>query len=213
MYFEPLPGLGIRCGQCSAGVVQISMGWALRELEPSLGSLRVCELSAQGAIASFVQDNAKSVALSEYYEGVLPGSLHGNVRCEDVQRLTYPADTFDLVTHTEVLEHVPNDRLAFRELLRVLRPGGRTIFTVPVHGGDKTLERARLENGHIQYLQEAVYHTDPLRAEGILAYRDYGRDILGRLMDAGFVNAHFYQPKRRMPYKDPLRVITAIKPS
>jgi SAM-dependent methyltransferase len=189
------------------------MGWALRELEPSLGSLAVCELSARGAIASFLQDNAKSVALSEYYEGLLPGTLHGNVRCEDVQRLTYPAESFDLVTHTEVLEHVPNDRLAFGELLRVLRPGGRTIFTVPVHGGDKTVERARRKDGQIEYLHEAVYHTDPLRAEGILAYRDYGRDILERLTDAGFVDAHFHQPKRQMPYKDPWRVITAIKPS
>jgi len=100
MFFEPYPDAGVRCGRCSAGVVQISMGWALRELEPSLGSVRVCELSAQGAIAAYVQRNAKSAALSEYFEGIAPGSLHRNVRCEDAQRLTYSAESFDLVTHT-----------------------------------------------------------------------------------------------------------------
>jgi SAM-dependent methyltransferase len=164
-FFEPLPGMGVRCGLCSAGVVQIAMGWGLRELEPSLELRSVCELSAHGAIATFVQRHAKSVALSEYFEGVEPGSMHGDIRCEDVQRLTYPAESFDLVTHTEVLEHVPHDGRAFRELLRILRPGGRTIFTVPMHGGEKTIERARLENGHIEHLHEAVYHTDPLRPE------------------------------------------------
>ncbi|MGH8173689.1 MAG: methyltransferase domain-containing protein [Rhodanobacteraceae bacterium] len=213
MFFEPAPGLGIRCGKCSAGAVQIAMGRALKELAPDLDALSVCELSADGAIATYVKKHAKSVALSEYFEGVAPGSMHGNVRCEDAQALTYPSNAFDLVTHTEVLEHVPDDRRAFGELLRILRPGGRMIFTVPMHDGDRTVERARIENGQLVHLHEPVYHSDPLRAEGILAYRDYGRDVIARVADAGFAEARFHRSKRRTPYAHPLPVITAIKPT
>jgi len=38
---------------------------------------------------------------------------------------------FDVVICCDVLEHVPNDRAAFLEIHRVLRPGGAAILTVP----------------------------------------------------------------------------------
>ncbi len=37
----------------------------------------------------------------------------------------------DVILCTEVLEHVPDARLAIREMARVLRPGGRLICTTP----------------------------------------------------------------------------------
>lgn len=38
---------------------------------------------------------------------------------------------FDVVICCDVLEHVPNDRAAFQEIRRILRPGGLAILTVP----------------------------------------------------------------------------------
>jgi SAM-dependent methyltransferase len=43
-----------------------------------------------------------------------------------------PAAQFDLVTHCEVLEHIPDDRKVLSEIHRVLKPGGRLILSVPV---------------------------------------------------------------------------------
>jgi SAM-dependent methyltransferase len=37
----------------------------------------------------------------------------------------------DAVVSANLLEHVPNDRAALREFLRVLRPGGRAVIVVP----------------------------------------------------------------------------------
>jgi len=42
-----------------------------------------------------------------------------------------PDAGFDVVIACDVLEHVPDDRAAFRELRRILRPGGLAILTVP----------------------------------------------------------------------------------
>ncbi|MCX6065733.1 MAG: class I SAM-dependent methyltransferase, partial [Chloroflexi bacterium] len=48
--------------------------------------------------------------------------------------LPYPAATFDLILSHEVLEHVADDFLAVREMLRVLKPGGRALIFVPNRG-------------------------------------------------------------------------------
>jgi SAM-dependent methyltransferase len=46
---------------------------------------------------------------------------------------------FDLVLACDVIEHVADDRRAFAELTRVLRPGGVLIFSVPLHSGHWTV--------------------------------------------------------------------------
>ena len=48
--------------------------------------------------------------------------------------LPYPANMFDLILSHEVLEHVQDDQRAVREMLRVLKPGGRVVIFVPNRG-------------------------------------------------------------------------------
>lgn len=48
--------------------------------------------------------------------------------------LPFPEDTFDTILSHEVLEHVGDDHLAAREMVRVLRPGGRAVIFVPNRG-------------------------------------------------------------------------------
>jgi SAM-dependent methyltransferase len=50
----------------------------------------------------------------------------------DVTRIGFPDAHFDLVICNHVLEHVPDDRLAMREICRVLKPAGRAILQVPI---------------------------------------------------------------------------------
>lgn len=49
----------------------------------------------------------------------------------DVTRLPFPDDSFDHVIASEILEHIDDDQAALRELVRILRPGGRLAATVP----------------------------------------------------------------------------------
>ena len=193
--------LALRCARCAASAVHLSIGWAIREACPELAHVDACELSARGPLAGFLRRRARSVALSEYLDGVAPGAPRDGIRCEDVQRLSYADACFDLCTSTEVLEHVPDDARAFAELCRVLRPGGALVFTVPIGDAAYTVERARLLDGRVQHLAPPSYHGDPLRpGPGILCYRDYGRDIVDRLRAAGFAEARLLPPDPRVPF-------------
>jgi SAM-dependent methyltransferase len=49
----------------------------------------------------------------------------------DALELPFPDDSFDKIIASEVLEHIPDDMRAMRELLRVLKPGGQLAVTVP----------------------------------------------------------------------------------
>ena len=50
------------------------------------------------------------------------------------ESLPLPSGTFDLILSHEVLEHVQDDRAAIREMVRVLKPGGRAIIFSPNRG-------------------------------------------------------------------------------
>ncbi len=49
----------------------------------------------------------------------------------DATRLPFPDGAFDRVIASEVMEHIPDDRVALDELVRVLRPGGVLAITIP----------------------------------------------------------------------------------
>jgi SAM-dependent methyltransferase len=62
------------------------------------------------------------------------------MRTMDLTRLELPDGDRDLVIAYHVLEHIPDDLAAMREIARVLRPTGRALLEVPMTG-DETDER------------------------------------------------------------------------
>ena len=57
----------------------------------------------------------------------------GKVVQGTIEQLPFPDDSFDLITSLDVIEHTDDDILALRELLRVIRPGGWLVLTVPAY--------------------------------------------------------------------------------
>jgi SAM-dependent methyltransferase len=56
------------------------------------------------------------------------------VFCGAGEYLALPSNSVDLLLSHEVLEHVQDDQLAIREMVRVLKPGGRIVLFCPNRG-------------------------------------------------------------------------------
>jgi O-antigen biosynthesis protein len=128
------------------------------------------------------------IAGSEYLGPDVPdGIVRDGIVHRDVEKLGLPSSSLDLVLSCDVLEHVNEPRAALGELFRVLRPGGRLLFTVPFASHlEKNVRRARLAGGAIEHLLEPSYHGNPIDEKGSLAYFDYGWELLDWVREAGF---------------------------
>lgn len=100
------------------------------------------------------------------------------VRNEDLTRLTFDDNSFDLIITSDVMEHLPDIEKAFAETLRVLRPGGIHVFSIPNDYPlpDRTEARARMEQGTLVHLKPERYHN---AGDGTkcLVFTDYGSDL------------------------------------
>jgi SAM-dependent methyltransferase len=182
--------ISVRCVRCHSSAIHMSLVQVIRKLYANLSGLTVYEMSSRGPLFDYLKNRIPKLIFSEYFDGVAPGEYKNGVQCQDVHRLTYPDAAFDLCTSTEVFEHVPDDRKGFGEIRRVLRPGGRFIFTVPITEAAETAERARIVDGRVHHFLTPEYHGDAIRGPGrVLCFRNYGPDILDRLRATGFSNA------------------------
>jgi SAM-dependent methyltransferase len=139
--------------------------------EEDFRALRVAEINAAGRMHAFLAPH--------------PRLTYVEFPQEDVQALSWPDASFDLVLTSETLEHVQDLHLALAETRRILRPGGRHVFTVPV---DPRLERTRSRAGEPP--QHHGRGGGPFalvtRRADMLAHWDVGRDVPELLRGAGF---------------------------
>lgn len=95
----------------------------------------------------------------------------------DITQLSFADETFDIIICNHVLEHIPDDRSAMKEIQRTLKPEGFALLQVPL---SEILEKT-YENADIRTEGERLKHfgqKDHVRI--------YGKDYRQRLNDAGF---------------------------
>src|SRR3989344_1895867 len=119
----------------------------------------------------------KNYIVSEYYPSRTFGGEIKGVLNEDLQKLSFKNETFDLIITSEVLEHVAHLSRALNEIRRVLKPSGYHVFTIPIdYSLPKTQTRAvLLKNGRIKHILPPAIHGDDI-SSGSLAFRDFGLD-------------------------------------
>ncbi len=95
----------------------------------------------------------------------------------DICNLPFEDASFDFIFCNHVLEHIPDDLQAMRELYRILRPGGMGIFQIP-----QDLNR------EITFEDPTI--TDPKKRAEIFGQYDhvriYGSDYFDKLRSVGF---------------------------
>ena len=73
-----------------------------------------------------------------------------------IKGIPYPANTFEVVYHSQVIEHIPQEHAAFfvGECFRVLKPGGILRVVCPDLEG--------ITRAYLQYLEKNVSDPDPI---------------------------------------------------
>lgn len=142
-----------------------------------LDEVHVCDLSP-GMVAA-AQRNARSLGLE--VEG----------RVADAEALPHEDDTFDLVVGHAVIHHVPDVEAALREVLRVLRPGGRFVIagepTTIGHWYARHLSRATWETA------TRVTRLPPLRRRWARSRAELDESSRAAALEA-VVDLHTFDP-------------------
>lgn len=94
----------------------------------------------------------------------------------DLQELPFADGSWDLVLHSDTLEHVPEPHRALAECRRVLAPGGALCFTVPVISDRLTRSRVDMPPSYHGLVSDPAY----------LVVTEYGADFWGDVLAAGF---------------------------
>ena len=103
----------------------------------------------------------------------------------DITKVPLPDASYDIVMAHHVLEHIPDDRAAMREMFRLLKPGGVALLSVPINP-----TRPTYENPAITGKAERRAHFS---AHDHLRY--YGVDFADRLGQIGFEVETFRMPQ------------------
>ncbi|MSU91721.1 methyltransferase domain-containing protein [Rhodobacteraceae bacterium 2CG4] len=101
-----------------------------------------------------------------------------NMHSADLTAAPFADASFDVVICSHVLEHIPDDAKAMREILRILKPGGQALLLVPLAtDGEGTEEEPGIDDPAEQ--ERRFGQWDHVRI--------YGRDdFLARMRAAGF---------------------------
>lgn len=162
---------------------------------PNYRSLKIHESSPVGrGVSAKLSKQCKGYSYSHFFKDVPPGARHPQRgdRCENLEALTFADESFDLIITQDVMEHVFHPDAAFREIARVLKPGGAHVFTVPiVQKTAASRRRAELaEDGTVRHLEEAQYHGSPVDPQGSLVTMDWGFDIVSFIHEASGLGSH-----------------------
>ena len=114
------------------------------------------------------------------------------VRHEDLTNLSFESESLDLVICLEVMEHIPDFKKAYKEIFRVLAPGGIVIFSAPFTANkeENTIRATMKSDGTINHIMEPEYHGDPVNKKGILCFQYFGWECLSFLRSLGFIEVN-----------------------
>jgi SAM-dependent methyltransferase len=152
---------------------------------PAAGNVTIYNTATDDCFSRALKDYGGYFS-SCYKDGLATGTeISPRTSCQNIEALTYADSSFDFVITEDVFEHVRHPEKGFREIFRVLRPGGYHVFTIPFHFDRPTVVRVDTSGAEDIHLLPPEYHGDPLRGT-ILAYRTFGIDLFPQLDAIGY---------------------------
>ena len=157
-----------------AGALNLALDWrgTLQDLltTDARPDVRLLEINEAGSLHSYLR--------------LFPGHRLAKYPAIDMQRLAFADETFDLIVHSDTLEHVPDPTQGLRECWRVLRTGGVLVMTIPIV--PSRLSR-RCSPSTPSYHGTSAIDSDDWRV-----VTEYGADFFLEFLAAGWDNVSLY---------------------
>lgn len=192
----------VLCQMCGSSnrqrqLASVILNWLNSNLRPRYLALQdvvedsdmaIYNTEAGKAIHNIFKNHPKYVCSEYFGPGVESGAYFHGIMHQDLMTLSLESESIDLVISSDVFEHIPDPYRGHQQIYRVLKKGGRHIFTVPFYQTECLDEiRATLgSNGEVTYHMEPIFHGDPLREEGALVFTIFGLEMFVRLAKIGF---------------------------
>jgi SAM-dependent methyltransferase len=181
--YDYMPG-SFRCPRCESYQRHRFLHYFMeKEVLPKYG---------KGVILRFSPESTFDLLIKRYPELIYYGTdictkgVSGRLSfLSDAQSLPLLDESIDLIVSIHVLEHLPSDFQAIREICRVLSPEGVAIVMVPQERREFTLE---------YYKPNAREHNH---------YRVYGRDFIERLSSCfgvSVISANEFAPRKMLEF-------------
>jgi SAM-dependent methyltransferase len=187
---------GTHCQTCGSNVRSIALARAILRSRGFAGTLtafvtnqaqrglRVLEINEAGTLNPILCH--------------MPGHRLVSFPDVDMRQLPFPPASFDLVVHSDTLEHVADPDKGLEECRRVLDIQGVLVFTVPVIINRLSRSRATLPPS---------FHGNPASPEpGMLVHTEFGADVWTFVTRAGFSSCEL------LPFRFPAGLAIVARP-
>jgi SAM-dependent methyltransferase len=166
---------GLTCTRCGCNLRSMALAHALLMhfevagvfqdfvASPAAAGLRVLEINEAGMLSQFLRR--------------LPQHTLIRYPDSDMTQLAFAERSFDVVVHSDTLEHVPDPIAGLSECRRVLSKNGICAYTVPIVVDRLTRSRRGLPPS---------YHGTPQNPGDHLVHTEYGADAWKDALLAGF---------------------------
>lgn len=173
---------GKSCDQCGANLRSIALANALRSYLRTQAFLRDAVNTPQGTKLAILEIN-EAGSLSPVLK-CFGHYVYGAYPEVDLHALPYQNNTFDVVIHSDTLEHVKNPIHALTECRRVLKPDGALCFTIPTIVG----RMSRSRDG----LPSSFHGNEEIMTDDFAVQTEFGADAWTYLFKAGFTEVSIH---------------------
>jgi len=172
---------GLSCQECHSNLRSMVLAMSIMKYfgyaglfkdfvkQKKFQNLQILEINEAGTLTKFLSE------ISGHNLQVYPELDMRNIKFADM--------FFDLVIHSDVLEHIKHPIRGLSECYRILKPGGCCAFTVPMIVDRLTISREGMPPS---------YHGSGENQPDFMVHTEYGCDAWKDVIQAGFQECRIF---------------------